>query len=117
MKKLNVNTKEVASGIYVVEVIGFVDRHTLDTLDKALADLLEAGKSKIIVHCEELNYISSNGMGVFISHLQAARQKGGDIRFCNMKDIGKTVITVLGLHNLFQIFDTLDEAVASYQSA
>lgn len=114
MKKINVHTRDADSGVTVVDVAGFVDRHTLDTLDKALEELVKQEKFKIIVNCADLTYISSNGMGVFIAHLQKVREKDGDIRFCNMKDIGKTVITVLGLHNLFKIFETEDEAVKSF---
>ncbi|RME75119.1 MAG: anti-sigma factor antagonist [Planctomycetota bacterium] len=116
MKKLDLLTRD-AGGVKVVDISGFVDRHTLDKLDKELEKIIQEGCNNIVINCNDLAYISSNGMGVFIAYLQKVREKGGDIRFCNMKDIGKTVITVLGLHNLFKIFDTEEEAVQSFQSS
>lgn len=98
----------------VVALFGFVDRHTIALLDGALAGLLEKGKANIIIDCAELTYISSNGMGVFISYVNKARNMGGDIRFCNMRDIARTVITMLGLHRLFEVYDDRDGAVESF---
>ena len=44
-----------------------------------------------------------------------SRAQGGDIRLCNMRDIARTVITMLGLHRLFEVFESRDEGVGSYQ--
>jgi len=100
--------------VEVVGLHGFVDRHTIGSLDETLSRLLERGRSKVVIDCAELSYISSNGMGVFISYVSKARAQGGDIRLCNMRDIARTVITMLGLHRLFEVFESRTEAVESY---
>lgn len=106
--------REDKDAVTVLALHGFIDRHTIDGLDKALRGLLDQGRSKIVVDCAELTYISSNGMGVFISYVNKARNMGGDIRFCNMRDIARTVITMLGLHRLFEVFDDRGVAVQSF---
>lgn len=98
----------------VVALFGFVDRHTIALLDGALAGLLEKGKASIIIDCAELTYISSNGMGVFISYVSKARSQGGDIKLCNLRDVARTVITMLGLHRHFEVFESRSEAIASF---
>ena len=37
-----------------------------------------------------------------------------EIRFCNMRDIARTVITMLGLHRLFEVFEERNAAVQSF---
>src|SRR5262245_29231730 len=106
--------REDKDAVSVLALYGFIDRHTIDGLDKTLRQLLHQGRSKIVVDCAELTYISSNGMGVFISYVNKARNMGGDIRFCNMRDIARTVITMLGLHRLFEVFDDRGVAVQSF---
>lgn len=101
--------------VTVVSLFGFVDRHTIQQLDEQLDSLLGQGKARIVIDCAELTYISSNGMGVFISYVSKARAQEGDIRLCNMRDIARTVITMLGLHRLFQVFDSREAALASYR--
>jgi len=100
--------------VAVVALFGFVDRHTIAQLDATLSQLLSDQKAQIVIDCAELTYISSNGMGVFISYVSKARNLGGDIRLCNMRDIARTVVTMLGLHRFFEVFDTRGEAIASY---
>jgi anti-sigma B factor antagonist len=106
---------EDRGAVSVLVLNGFIDRHTIEFVDKTLKDLLARSRAKIVVDCAELTYISSNGMGVFISYVNKARNLGGDIRFCTMRDIAKTVITMLGLHRLFEVFEARDEAVESYK--
>jgi anti-sigma B factor antagonist len=113
-EKLRIVTEE-RGAVTVLALHGFIDRHTIELLDKTLRGLFEKSRSKLVIDCAELTYISSNGMGVFISYVNKARNLGGDIRFCAMRDIAKTVITMLGLHRLFEVFDTRDAAVASYK--
>ncbi|MGE0713233.1 MAG: STAS domain-containing protein [Planctomycetota bacterium] len=113
-EKLRVEVTEEA-GVAVCSLFGFVDRHTIEQLDGVLDGLLEQGKSRIVIDCAELTYISSNGMGVFISYVSKARSLDGDIRLCNMRDIARTVITMLGLHRLFQVFDSRAAAIQSYR--
>jgi anti-sigma B factor antagonist len=93
---------------------GFVDRHTIELVDKALRDLLNRNRSQLVIDCAQLSYISSNGMGVFISYVNKARNQGGDIRFCCMRDIPKTLMSMLGLNRLFEVFEDRDGAVASF---
>ena len=100
----------------MLSLFGFVDRHTITLLDAALSKSLEAGRANIVIDCAELTYISSNGMGVFISYVSKARSQGGDIRLCNLRDVARTVITMLGLHRHFEVFESRDEALTSFAS-
>lgn len=112
-EKLRIQMAEEGE-VSVCSLFGFVDRHTIDLLDECLGGLIEANKPKIVIDCSELTYISSNGMGVFISYVSKARSLGGDIRLCNMRDIARTVITMLGLHRLFEVYEDRGEAISSY---
>jgi anti-sigma B factor antagonist len=112
-EKLRVDQEDVGT-VSIVALHGFVDRHTIGLLDGALAGLLERGRARIVIDCAELTYISSNGMGVFISYVSKARSQGGDIKLCNLRDVARTVITMLGLHRHFEVFEVRSAAVASF---
>ncbi|MBI3723319.1 STAS domain-containing protein, partial [bacterium] len=113
-EKLRIEVEEKGP-VTVLVLHGFIDRHTLEALDRTLRGLIDSGRAKLVVDCAELTYISSNGMGVFISYVSKARSHGGDVRFCSMREIAKTVITMLGLHRLFEVHETRDAAVASFK--
>lgn len=112
-EKLRIDVDEVGD-VSVCSLHGFVDRHTIALLDTTLADLLERGRARIVIDCAELTYISSNGMGVFISYVSKARAQGGDIKLCTLRDVARTVITMLGLHRHFEVFESRSDAVTSF---
>lgn len=114
-EKLRITRTDLDDGVTVATLDGFIDRHTLEILDRSLLAILDDDRPRIVIDCEKLTYISSNGMGVFISYVNKARNQGGDIRFCNMRDIARTVITMLGLHRLFEIYESREEAVGSFR--
>lgn len=112
-QKLKVESVQV-KGVAVLRLTGFVDRHTIAILDKGLKLALDASEARAVVNCEGLTYISSNGLGVFLAFVQKARVRKGDVRFCAVKDMPLTSILISGLHNLFQIFESEEEAVDSF---
>jgi anti-sigma B factor antagonist len=63
------------------------------------------------VDCEHLNYISSAGLGVFISHLQRFEDAQIKLIFFNMQEKVKNVFEILGLDLLMTIVSTYDEAM------
>lgn len=113
--KLTIETLDVDERLRVLRLAGFVDRQTLASLDRALAQALADGRAQIVINCEGVRYMSSNGMGAFIGYLQKARSQDGDIRFCAMADAARTVFSVLGLQNIFQIIGAEEEAIASFE--
>lgn len=114
-QKLRVEVTRAGQGVTVVALHGFVDRHTIALLEGELQGALSRGEARIVIDCAELTYISSNGMGVFISYVNKARHQGGDIKLCNLRDVARTVITMLGLHRHFEVFEARDAAVASFR--
>ena len=112
-EKLRIELDDVGD-VAVCSLYGFVDRHTIGLLDNVLAQLIEKGRARIVIDCAELTYISSNGVGVFISYVSKARNHGGDIKLCNLGDVARTVINMLGLHRHFELFESRSDAVTSF---
>ncbi|MBX3466904.1 MAG: STAS domain-containing protein [Planctomycetes bacterium] len=112
-EKLRIDVDEVGD-VSICSLHGFVDRHTINLLDSTLSGLLERGRARIVIDCAELTYISSNGMGVFISYVSKARSQGGDIKLCTLRDVARTVITMLGLHRHFEVFEARADAITSF---
>lgn len=112
-QKLRIDLEERGQ-VLVLALHGFVDRHTIGLLEGELSGALQRGQANIVIDCAELTYISSNGMGVFISYVNKARHQGGDIRLCCLRDVARTVITMLGLHRHFEVHEARDAAVASF---
>lgn len=98
----------------VVHVSGYLDAHTANGLETTLDELVRSGVVRIIIDFENLEYISSAGLGVFMVFIEDVRAKHGDIVFASMKPSVYSVFDLLGFPILFRIVPTVSEALALF---
>ncbi len=98
------------NGFEVLDLFGELDAHTASELEDALKQLISHKKSNIIVNFQQLEYIASAGLGVFMAYIEDVRSIGGDIKLTNMNDKVFNVFDLLGFPTLYDIMD--DEASA-----
>lgn len=79
-------------------------------------DLMEEGVKTFILDLGELKHINSSGLGVFITLLTRARKKDGELLLVNPSDHIRNLMIITKLHSIFQIFDNLEDALASLKS-
>ncbi|MBN2355333.1 STAS domain-containing protein, partial [candidate division KSB1 bacterium] len=72
--------------------------------------LIDEGRVNILVDFQELNYISSAGLGVFMGFIEDIRSKNGDIKMCGMSPKIFRVFDLLGFPTIYQIYENQDEA-------
>jgi anti-sigma B factor antagonist len=99
------------SNIYVLSIDGEIDASSSIELDTAISDALKKGERKILVDCAHLKYISSAGLGVFMSYLEDFEAQGIKIALYSMNDKVKSVFEILGLVDLISIVPTKEEAI------
>ncbi len=101
---------ETVNNILHIRISGELDANSSIELDDVFRDALSQRRSKIIVDCLELHYISSAGMGVFLSHLDDIKNLGGRLVFYNMSTGVFSIFEILGLHNMIDIVNEKEEA-------
>lgn len=103
-------SNEVDNDIYVIKIEGDVDASSSIHLDEAIDKALKNNHTKILVDCENLNYISSAGLGVFMSHIQDFDSSDIDLVLFGLNDKVKNVFQILGLDQLLKIVDSRETA-------
>jgi anti-sigma B factor antagonist len=104
-------TQEIREKTITIRLNGELDASSSVMLDEELSKPEIMLFNKILVDCEHLNYISSAGLGVFISHLQRFEDAQIKLIFFNMQEKVKNVFEILGLDLLMTIVSTYDEAM------
>lgn len=106
--------KQEKQGIDVIHISGFLDAHTAPELEKEIENLINLDKYKIIINLQKLDYISSAGLGVFMSHIELIRNNGGDIKLCNLQEKVYSVFDLLGFPMLFDINNDENESIDKF---
>lgn len=100
----------ISEGVLRIALVGELDASGAINLDHVIKKAIEDSYYRIVVDCKQLDYISSAGLGVFISYLQDITNHDGKLVFYNMKDNVQNVFTLLGLQNVVTITGDLQEA-------
>ncbi|MCK5856363.1 MAG: STAS domain-containing protein [Bacteroidales bacterium] len=96
----------------VLELKGRLDTSNYESFSEELFAKLEDGDKYIIMDMEDLDYISSSGLRVFLSALKKIRANEGDIALCCMSDKINEVFEISGFSSLFKVFVSLSDAVS-----
>ncbi|MEM9830133.1 MAG: STAS domain-containing protein [Bacteroidota bacterium] len=94
----------------LITISGEVDASSSIYLDEALEKAMNSDIVRILVNCNHLNYISSAGLGVFMSYIQELEAKGKRMVLYRMSDRVYKVFEILGLHQLLTIVKTEEQA-------
>ncbi len=97
-------------GVLKLSIKGDLDASSAITMDDVIKKAYTDNQYKILVNCSLLDYISSAGLGVFISYLEDFERKDGFFVFCGMNENVYSVFELLGLHNIFNIVNSEKEA-------
>jgi anti-sigma B factor antagonist len=115
MAEFNVNLRGVGP-VSVIDVKGYLDAHTAPELENVFNKLLDQRQYKVVVNFDELKYISSAGLGVFMAYVETMRENQGDIKFSNMKENVYNIFDLLGFPILYEFFKEENEALQKFNS-
>ncbi len=103
--------------VSIINLKGFLDAHTAPTLENNFTQLINDNKYKIVVNFEDLAYISSAGLGVFMAYIESIRENKGDIKLTNMSDKVFNIFDLLGFPLLYEIYKSEDEAIKKFSGS
>jgi anti-anti-sigma factor len=106
---------EHRDSVVVLALGGQLDALTSNDMEKLSHSLRETGVRKLVMDLQDLSLIDSVGMCKINSLFRYTRQKNGELRVANLRHQPKVVFEVLNSNRHIKVFDTVDQAVASFQ--
>lgn len=100
--------------IVAVVLTGTVDESNCNYLIECVAEEILEGRTKLILDCGGLQYISSMGLAMLVRINSRMRKLGGDVKLAAVHGTIAQILNVVGLNRLFQIYPTVDEAIAAH---
>ena len=113
-KILKIDLKD-ADGVAVVVLDGRLDETKEEPVTKVFERLMNRGFARIAVDCTRLVYLNSHGISSFVSYIDEARARGGDMKFFGMSAEAAFVLERLGLSKFIQSFTREDDALKAFE--
>jgi anti-sigma B factor antagonist len=117
-KKYKLQSAMVKAGdidICRVKIDGYLDSSTFPKLQDYLSDQLEKEQYNYLLDFEDLDYISSAGLGVLMGMLRQVRQNNGDIKIVNMSEKIQRVFDLLGFSRLVETYKNEELALEQFE--
>ena len=95
--------EEYAAEMTIVDVRGRIDSNTAKALADKLSSLINAGRTRIIVNLEHVEYISSAGFRVLLVGSRRAEEANGKLILCGLSADIQKLFNVTAFTDLFEI--------------
>ncbi|MGD1841207.1 MAG: STAS domain-containing protein [Thermonemataceae bacterium] len=105
------------SSFYIIAIDGDLDASSSIVLDTAIMEAIGRDEKAILFDCNALSYISSAGLGVFMSYLNEFEQQQIYSALYSLNPKVKNVFEILGLDQLIQIYADKQEAISRFNAA
>lgn len=113
MADFSTSLKDIGN-VSIIKLKGYLDAHTAPTLENNFTDLINKSRYNIVVSFNDLAYISSAGLGVFMAYIEKIRENQGDIKLAGMSEKVYNIFDLLGFPLLYEIFKNEDDAVKKF---
>jgi anti-sigma B factor antagonist len=112
--QLSLNTRTV-DGILVVDCHGRIVFGEESAMLRDMIRKLIAENNRIVLNLGGVNYIDSGGLGTLVSLYTTARNSGGAIKLANLTQRVDDLLQVTKLVTVFEVYDSEDQAIESFQ--
>ncbi|MFK7971233.1 MAG: STAS domain-containing protein [Bacteroidia bacterium] len=93
-----------------LQPVGDLDAQSSMDMDSCIRKYVDNGQVNLLIDGTDLVYISSAGLGVFISYLDDLKAAGGQMAFSNLSEEVFDVFELLGLTRLVSIVEKAEAA-------
>ncbi|PSL42464.1 anti-sigma B factor antagonist [Salsuginibacillus halophilus] len=94
----------------LLKVAGEIDAYTAPELREALVPLTEKEGNLVVVDLENVDYIDSTGLGIFIGALKSAHNYNGDLKIIGLNERVHRLFSITGLDEVIDIGEEREEA-------
>ena len=108
--KISVESAGLENEVVKIRVDGVLDTLTSPELEKVMNSLVAQKRYKIIIDLGGVDYISSAGWGIFISHLKEIRENRGDLKLTRMLPQVSEIFELLEFDSILKTYPTLENA-------
>ena len=97
----------------LIRFVGDLDATNVETVLEKICNLFNEGKVLIVADFKKLRYVNSTGLGILLHLSKSAKEKGGSFKIANVNENVFEIIEIIGATSLLEIYDAVDEALAS----
>lgn len=106
--------KRFDNNVCIISLKGSLNAYSAPIFEEELKNCI-SNSPRIVLDLQQLEYISSIGLGVIIGYLEEVREKKGDIKiYIKNNPIIKEIFEITGFPKIMNFFENIESAVKSF---
>ena len=110
---MSVVQKTVENLTVVQPSLETLDTRNVSDFRESIQSLLMEGKN-LVLDMSNITFVDSAGLGALLSALKQVSSVGGSLRLACLNDDVLNLFRLVRMNRVFEIFDSVDEAIASH---
>ena len=96
----------------IIELAGEIDMKCSAKIKSKFKEVFRNKPHTVIVDMTKVSFMDSSGLAVLVGALKQSRINNGELKLAGLTKDVKAIFEICRLETIFQIFDTLDEALS-----
>ncbi len=101
-------------GITILDLKGRLTVGEASVVREKVTELAAAGKTKVILNLQHVDYIDSTGLGSMVICFTTLKKAGGALKLLNLNKRNIELLLLTKLHTIFEVFSDEQDAVNSF---
>jgi anti-sigma B factor antagonist len=106
-------SEEYSVDATIVDVKGRIDSTTAQALGDKLTSLIEAGRTRLVIDLNQVDYISSAGFRVLLVSSRLAEESHGKLALCSLAPGVQKLFELTAFTDLFEIYTSRPKATTA----
>ncbi len=103
--------------VTIIYLEGRLDIHHSSDIEDGINDLLKNNpEHHMLLNLSDVEYMSSSGLRIFVSTMRILKESKKLLKLCNMNSAVKKIFEVVELMDMFDIYNSEEEALQSFKT-
>ncbi len=108
-----IDTKK-KENLTIIYLNGDIDIYNHEKIEKKLHEIIAEDNSNILLNLENIDYINSSGLRIFISLMRQLMKENRKLRLCQANSNVINLLKVIQLVDIFEIYSDENKAIDSF---
>lgn len=108
---MDISHREIDKGVSLVTLNGALNARSAEAAKQTFRDLADRGVARVVVDLAQVPFIDSSGLASLVSGLKTFGGEAQNLRLAAPQSQAKLLFELTMFDRVFQIFDSVDEAV------
>lgn len=114
---MEISSKSVSPNVSVVSLNGALNARSAEEAKQNFRNLVEQGITQVIVDLNEVPFIDSSGLAALVSGLKTLGGEASNLKLAAPQSQARLLFELTMFDRVFEIHDSVDDAIASLNTA